>query len=111
MDFKNNKQNIDTVGQERNNRGTPERNLLMCILERAILDYVGNNKKEIERASDWIFTNSNTDHKKPYSFIWLCSELDLNYKKIAKVIREMPKRGTNRVAPWYTLKKEASLCS
>ena len=44
----------ETFG-EPNLTGTPERNLLLAILERAILDFVGNNEKEVSLAEDWIF--------------------------------------------------------
>ena len=33
-----------------NMTGTPERRLLLAVLERAILDYVGNDEREFEQA-------------------------------------------------------------
>lgn len=87
-----------------NLRGTPERNLVLAILERAILDYVGNNEKEVRRAEAWLFTtNEDYDENQieDFSFEWVCHQLDLEPKKIAKIIRDMPKRGKSRVAPWY----------
>lgn len=91
--------------------GSPERRLLLAILERAILDYVGNEKREVEQASTWIFDNSfdngqDEQEAAPFSFIWICQELDLNPRRIAEVIREMPKRGAARVAPWYLRARE-----
>lgn len=89
-----------------NPKGTPERNLLMAILERAILDYVGNETAEVEKAQKWIFgsnnfCNKNSDDYDPLSFYWVCTELDLDPEKIAAAIKAMPKRGNRRTAPWY----------
>ncbi len=81
--------------------GTPERNLLMAILVRAILDFVGNNSQEAEEAEEWLFAGSSRDEDEPYTFAWLCQQLDLDKFSIAEKIRAMPKRGNRRIAPWY----------
>lgn len=85
--------------------GSPERNLLMAIIERAILDLVGNNALEEGRAKEWLFD----DLEKPgphgeFSFPWICEELDLDVEETVQKIRQMPKRGERRVAPWYFAK-------
>lgn len=82
-------------------KGSPERNLLMAMLERAILDYVGNNRSEVSEADEWLFSDEELEAPRPFSFAWLCSELDLEVSKIRRIIKQMPKRGGNRVAPWY----------
>lgn len=89
-------------------KGTPERNLLMAILERAILDFVGNDEKEVHAVKDWIFADDDDDGKEndyatesSFSFPWICQQLDLEPGTVAEVIRAMPKRGQRRVAPWY----------
>lgn len=90
--------------EEPNVRGTPERNLILAILERAILDYVGNDAKEAKRAENWIFDSEeefNENLTDNFSFEWVCQQLDLEPEKISRIIKEMPKRGKNRVAPWY----------
>jgi hypothetical protein len=87
-----------------NETGTPERRLLLAVLERAILDYVGNDEKEIAEADDWIF-DSDPINKSVFSFGWLCQELDLDEEVIAEKIRSMPRRGNRRVAPWYFAKE------
>ena len=81
--------------------GTPERNLLMAVLERSILDYVGNDLKESQDAADWIFREVEKPTFYEFSFPWLCQELDLDFDKIAKMIQRIPKRGNSRIAPWY----------
>ncbi len=91
---------------EPNHRGTPERNLLMAILERAILDYVGNDQKELEQSTAWIFGDLEESNPTEFSFPWVCQQLDLDTMSIAETIKNMPKRGSRRVAPWYFDKQE-----
>jgi hypothetical protein len=84
-----------------NMTGTPERRLLLAILERAILDFVGN-----EEAEDWLFNSPDAGIRSQFSFQWLCEQLDLDHAKIAKKIRAMPRRGNRKIAPWYFAKEE-----
>lgn len=83
-----------------NMTGTPERRLLLAIVERAILDYVGNDEREAANAEAWLF-DEDDDSDSNYSFAWVCQELDLNIFNIREKIRSMPKRGDSRIAPWY----------
>lgn len=80
--------------------GTPERNLLMAMMERAILDFVGNQEQEIEDAREWLFEDQEQIHRS-WSFEWICEQLGLNQGKVLDTIKKMPKRGDNRTAPWY----------
>lgn len=87
-------------------RGTPERNLLMAVLERAILDFVGNDQKEASHAEEWLFGNEAQDKlQAPFSFSWICQQLDLDETFISRTVKAMPKRGKRRVAPWYFMKE------
>lgn len=89
------------LNSEKSQQGSPERNMLMSLLERAILDYVGNNQKEVESAKSWIFDDENSESNQYFSFKWICFTLDLDYQFVRNTIESMPKRGKNRVAPWY----------
>lgn len=85
--------------------GSPERRLLLAILERAILDFVGNDSREIQGSSDWIFSDGdNENYENEFSFVWVCEQLDLDPERIANYISAMPKRGNHRIAPWYLTK-------
>jgi len=89
--------------------GTPERRLLLAVLERAILDYVGNDSQEIQEAEDWLFGDLDSFSSEPYAeftFPWVCQQLDLDVFQIAAVIKRMPRRGKHRVAPWYFARGE-----
>ena len=84
--------------------GTPERRLLLAVLERAILDYVGNNTQDVAAAEAWLF-DAGATHMDHWTFPWICQQLDLDDKRTAKMIRDMPRRGNSRVAPWYVMKR------
>ena len=88
-------------------RGTPERNLLMAILERAILDFDGNDRKEVEAAHEWLFEKTDFAPAPAFSLPWICLQLDLELDKVRDTIKQMPKRGNRRVAPWYFENYEA----
>ena len=97
---------------ESNLTGTAERNLLLAVLERATLDYVGNDKAEREAATEWIFSDNNCpddsyqdDDEELFTFAWICTQLDLNPGEIAEKISKMPRRGNKRIAPWYFTRK------
>lgn len=87
--------------------GSPEKRLLVAILERAVLDYVGNDRKEVEQASQWLFGDLSCNVPQAFSFPWVCSELGLPIDRIVHKIRAMPRRGSRRVAPWYFMKSAA----
>lgn len=80
--------------------GTPERRLLLAIVERSILDLVGNDTRESENAAGWLFDDDD-DSGSHFSFAWICQELDLDLCDIREKIKNMPKRGESRIAPWY----------
>jgi hypothetical protein len=87
--------------------GGPERRLLLAMLERAILDFVGNDPREVESAATWLFGRQVEDGEQEevpptaFSFPWVCEGLDLDAARVAAFIRALPKRGTRRIAPWY----------
>jgi len=81
---------------------------LVAVLERSLLDYVGNDIKEAEAASEWLFEEDNDSAYDQFTFAWVCQELDLDYRKIAEKIKKLPKRGARRIAPWYSEKKWCS---
>lgn len=88
-----------------NQTGTPERRLLLAILERAILDFVGNDKREVEEAEEWLFGDLENPSLDKFSFAWICEQLDLDLSKISGKIRMMPRRGDKKIAPWYFMKQ------
>jgi hypothetical protein len=92
-----------------NMTGTPERRLLLAILERAILDYVGNNPREVQEAEEWLFEPHPHGSRSQFSFVWLCEQLDLDPVKVTKRVKSMPRRGNRKIAPWYFAKEELAV--
>jgi len=84
-----------------NGTGSPERRLILAVLERAILDYVGNDPREVAEAEEWIFGDLKDPGFEPFSFGWVCLQLDLDMLQISQSIEAMPKRGSHKIAPWY----------
>jgi hypothetical protein len=97
---------FDNIVGQPNMTGTPERRLLLAILERAILDFVGNDERELEQAEQWLFTPERGEKNEHFSFDWVCEQLDLDPKRIAAKIKQMPRRGSRKVAPWYFTKNQ-----
>jgi len=93
----------ELLGQP-NMTGSPERRLLLAILERAILDFVGNDERELEQAEQWLFGSERSNRNEHFSFEWVCEQLDLDSKRISSKIKAMPRRGNRKVAPWYFTK-------
>ena len=63
-------------GIRENRPQSPERELLVAILHRALLDYTGNQATQRNEAQEWLFNGS--DSGEPFSFNWVCSQLDLD---------------------------------
>jgi len=99
-------QDFEQVFGAPNMTGSPERRLLLAILERAILDYVGNDPHEVEQAEEWIFGALESSGRSQFSFPWLCEQLDLDHRAIARKIKAMPRRGNRKIAPWYFAKEQ-----
>ena len=91
---------LNTLIDPPNFTGSPERRLILAVLERAILDYVGNESEEVQQAKNWLFGEDALDTN-PFSFGWVCQQLDLDPIRVTRKIKNMPRRGGHRVAPWY----------
>jgi len=98
--------NEDDTYDEPNATGSPERRLILAVLERAMLDLAGNNRKDSEEAEAWIFNPPTETPYPEFSFPWVCEQLDLDQTEISKQIKAMPKRGESRLAPWYLMRSE-----
>jgi hypothetical protein len=69
----------------------PEKALLYAILTRAIFDYcnVGFDISQFDsrQADAWIFSRN----QKPWSFLWICSHLDLCPQRLRKFLLKTQK--------------------
>ena len=63
---------------------TPERNLLAAILRRALFDFSSGDLEERIAAKEWFLAGAN---QKPFSFAWVCLQLNLEPEAILLRIR------------------------
>ncbi len=67
----------------------PERLLLAAILDNAVQDLRGfgvhRNSQTASQAREWIFDSAD---KQPFSFRWICENLDLDIEFTRKFIRK-----------------------
>ena len=88
-------------------RSSPEKNLLVAMLERALLDYFGNQPAEREEADAWLFNDA--DESEEFSFPWICSELELNRERVLARLVEM-NSGTSvmhNAGHWWGIRRHA----
>lgn len=55
-----------------------ERSLLCSVLVRAISDFVASKGEDRRTARRWLRAWKEIDFKRPFSFPWVCTELDLD---------------------------------
>ena len=65
----------------------PELELLIAILDRAVLDYCGREGELHEKAKAWIFTEGNFED--PFSFNSICSHLRLDPSAVIERIEKL----------------------
>ena len=65
------------VQQQRDSGFVPERNLLLAVLRRAILDLQGGDRELAEAAREWFQEGLETQDPLEFSFSWICQELGL----------------------------------
>ncbi|MCB0338796.1 MAG: hypothetical protein KDD53_04285 [Bdellovibrionales bacterium] len=66
----------------------PERNLLAAVLARAICDAFGSahcDRHEVRSARQWLFGTLTPKH--PFSFAWVCIQLDLDPISLQESLR------------------------
>jgi len=84
---------------QRDYKGPPERHLLSEILLRAmrdVLNHEADNIKNKRSAIKWLKLNDpiiEGENLHPFSFEWICWELDINPKVIKKIVIMMRKKG------------------
>ncbi len=80
---------------------SPERELLVAVLQRAILDYVGSGRLLSTDAGDWLFDESDHD----FSFAWVCGHLGLEPDAVRLNLRRL-RLGTKKdKAPLRVLRR------
>ncbi len=83
----------------------PERNLLVAMIERALLDYFGNQAVERTEAADWLFSDESSEE--PFSFQWVCGQLDLSPVDVTAQLKKIKPRGELRPQQWWGMRRRA----
>jgi hypothetical protein len=73
--------------------GVPERRLLCSVLATSIADYMGEGVHK-RSAYRWVRSWKDSDFKRPFTFPWICSELDLCPYTIRDMIKLYVKSAT-----------------
>lgn len=66
---------------------TPERELLIAILDRAVLDFCGREGELHEKAKEWLFGDH--DYENLFSFEAICGHLGLHPGSLRKRVLEL----------------------
>ncbi|MCC6219910.1 MAG: hypothetical protein IT291_01575 [Deltaproteobacteria bacterium] len=74
-----------------NHSSTPERNLLVAMVQRALLDYFGTCFLEKKNATEWLFAEQEPTEteNQVFSFSWICDQLDLEQEQVLSQISKM----------------------
>ena len=80
---------------------TPERELLVAVLQRAILDYVGSGEVLSCEAGDWLFDDE--DHN--FSFAWVCGHLGLEPAAVRSNVKRLRVGTKKEKAPLRVLRR------
>ena len=82
---------------------TPERKLLVSMLQRALFDYFGDRNDERVEAEDWLFDLDEGDT--PFSFSWVCLQLDIDPYRVISRVQKMPPRDAVKTQKWWGMQR------
>lgn len=80
---------------------TPERDLLVAVLQRAILDYVGSGEVLRSEAGEWLFD----DAEHAFSFPWVCGHLGLEPEAVRVNLGRLSEGAKKDAAPLRVLRR------
>jgi hypothetical protein len=67
-------------------RSAPERNLLLAVLRRAVLDYRGSEPEVARAAREWFSESLNEPFPSQFSFPWVCDQLDIAPSSVLSIL-------------------------
>jgi hypothetical protein len=86
-------------------RSSPERRLIMAVLERAARDYIGGSAMEYAEAEEWIFESDPQDIYSPFTFEWCCDQLALKPERVREGIVNTKSLSRSGALPFYLDKR------
>lgn len=85
---------------------TPERELLIAVLDRAVLDYCGREGELHERAREWIFGPQDEDNL--FSFSSICHYLSIDISALRARIKTLSiPKGVSQAHRWLRKKVQS----
>ena len=90
----------------RSNGISPERELLIAVLDRAVLDYCGREGELHERAKEWIFGPQDEDNLFSFSSICHYLSIDINALRARIKTLNIPK-GVSQAHRWLRRKVQS----
>ena len=85
---------------------SPERELLIATLDRAVLDYYGSEPIVLREAGEWLFGES--DPAMEFSFEWTCAYLEIEPTALRDRIRQLAiPRNVSQAHRWLRTKVQS----
>ena len=84
---------------EDNSYRLPEHNLLIALLNRALLDYLGSSGEVHHNAEEWLFADD--DSTDCFSYRWVCDHLGLEPDFLLGGVRIMRQESNGKIKRWY----------
>ena len=79
---------------------TPEKRLLLAVLEQAIRDVLDRDKPYGKQAARWFFEDWGGDYNLPFSLSWICRHLDVDMHLVQQRVQEFIEQGIPREMAW-----------
>ncbi len=67
----------------------PEKELLLAILDRSVMDYHSKNSRLSKAASEWLFDEQDHCSTHAFSFNWICEYLSIDKQSLRGSITEL----------------------
>ena len=67
----------------------PEKELLLAILDRSVLDFHSKNRRLSKAAAEWLFEDEECSESLAFSFGWICQFLSIEKESLRSSIRSL----------------------
>ena len=88
------------------NCSSPEKRLLLAVLEQGIRDFLDKGKPHSNQAKWWLFDDKDADFHNPFTCAWICKELDIDINLLRERVLFFSENGVPQEIVWI-FKKQA----
>ena len=85
---------------------SPEKRLLLAVLEQGIRDFLDKGKGYANQAKWWLFDDIEADFQNPFTCAWICKELDIDIRSLRSRVEHFSENGVPKEMVWV-FKKQA----